>query len=172
MNLSDFQSILDKTDKPILVDFWAPWCAPCRLTKPILDTLAQEYRDSVEFIPINTDESPEVAQRFRILGIPTLLALRQGEVVARLTGARNEAAYRELFDALAQGKQVQARLAPFDRLLRLGVGASLLVIAYTSGSWLAALAGGLLAFSGVYDRCPVWRALTSLLQKRASTQMD
>lgn len=172
MNLSDFQSILKETDKPILVDFWAPWCAPCRVTKPILDRLAQEYRDSVEFIPINTDESPEVAQRFRILGIPTLLALRQGKVVARLSGARNEAAYHELFDALAQGRQFQGGLTPFDRLLRLGVGASLLVIAYTSGSWLAALTGGLLLFSGVYDRCPLWKALTSMLQKKTSTQVD
>lgn len=172
MNLNEFQDFLSKTDKPVVVDFWASWCAPCRITKPILDRLAGEYQESVEFLPVNTDESPEVAQHYRILGIPTVLALRQGQVVSRLTGARDEAGYRSIFEALAQGQEIQAQLSPFNRVLRLSLGATFLLMAFSTGNWLVALIGGVIIFLGVYDRCPLWKALTGMIQRKFKPQIE
>lgn len=166
MNLTQFQQAVSSSGKPVVVDFWAPWCAPCRLTKPILETLAREYKDKVAFLPVNADESRELLEHFRIFGIPTVLTLRDGEVVGRVTGAQNEAAYRALFEALAEGRQVKIPLSPFDRMLRLGAGALLVMVGISTGNWLVLGIGGIVAFLGVYDRCPIWRALTGLLSSK------
>jgi thioredoxin 1 len=172
MNLTEFQQNIAESKKPIMVDFWATWCAPCRMTKPILDKLAGEYQDTVEFIPVNTDESPEVAKHFRIMGIPTVLALREGQVVSRVTGAQNEAGYRGMFEALAQGTEIKVQLSPFNRFLRLGAGATFLLVAFSTSNWIPALIGGLFIFLGVYDRCPVWKALTGIFPKKTTPQVE
>lgn len=160
MNLSEFQQIISRAGKPVIVDVWAPWCVPCRVTKPILEKIAREYDGRVEFLPINADDSGEVLSHYQVIGIPTVLALREGSLVSRVTGARNEAGYRPLFESLAEGKEVKLPLPLFDRLLRLGAGLVFIVIGFSTGSWLAVGIGGMLAFLGVYDRCPVWRAIT------------
>ncbi len=165
MNIAEFQRKISETSKPVVVDFWAAWCAPCRLTKPILESLAQEYDGSVIFLPVDADDAREVVEQFRILGIPTVLALRDGREVARVTGAQNESNYRAMFDALASGKEVKIPMAPFDRLLRLGAGTLLVAVGSFTGNWLVAGIGGLLAFLGVYDRCPVWNAITGMLKR-------
>jgi len=152
--------------KPVVVDFWAPWCVPCRATKPILEKLAKEYEGQIEFMPVNADESHDMLAHLRIAGIPTVLALRQGILVTRITGARNEAGYRLLFESLAKGKEVKLPLPLFDRLLRLGAGMVFILVGFSTGSWIAVGVGGLLAFLGVYDRCPVWRAITKRIASR------
>lgn len=166
MNLSQFQQAVSSSDKPIVVDFWAPWCAPCRVTKPILEKLAQEYKDKVAFLPVNADESRELLEHFQIFGIPTVLTLRDGKVAGRVTGAQNEAGYCAMFEALAEGREVKVPLSAFDRMLRLGTGALLAMIGISAGNWLALGIGGVVAFLGVYDRCPIWRALTGLLSSK------
>jgi thioredoxin len=172
MNLTEFQQIIAESKKPVVVDFWAVWCAPCRMTKPILDKLALQYQETVEFVPVNTDESPEVAKHFRIMGIPTVLALRDGEVVSRVTGAQNEAAYGAMFEALAEGEEIKIPMSTLSRMIRLGAGGLFLLYAISSSNWLAALAGGVLIFLGVYDRCPVWKALTGMFQRKFNQQAD
>lgn len=163
MNKQEFQQRLE-SGKPLFVDFWAPWCGPCMMTKPILDKLGKEFAEDVEFLPINADQSREVLEQYRIFGIPTVIAFQNGKEVARLTGAQNEAGYRTVFEALAQGKEVKVPMTQFDRMLRLGAGALFVTVGISTGSWLVAGIGGILAFMGIYDRCPIWNALTRMLQ--------
>ena len=166
MNLSEFQQKVSTADKPVVIDFWAPWCMPCKVTKPILEKLAKEYSDTVEFMPIGADTSRDVLEHFQVIGIPTVLTLRDGKLIGRVTGAQNESAYRAMFDALANGREVKIPMSSFDRTLRLGAGALLVVVGFSAGSWLAAGIGGIVAFLGVYDRCPIWRAITGMLRSR------
>jgi thioredoxin 1 len=170
MNLTQFQQTVSSSEKPLVMDFWAPWCAPCRVTKPILEKLADEYKDRVAFLPINADESREVLETFQIIGIPTVLALRNGEVTARVTGAQNEAGYRAMFEALAQGREVKIPISAFDRMLRLGAGALLVMVGISPSNWVALGIGGVVAFLGVYDCCPIWQTLTRLVTSRLKSR--
>lgn len=79
----------------VLVDFWAPWCRPCSQVEPVLSELAAELDGRVRVVKINTDENPQVTQRFGITSLPTLLIISNGEVVSQLIGARPKAAIRE-----------------------------------------------------------------------------
>lgn len=166
MNLTQFEQAVSSSDKPIVVDFWAEWCMPCRVTKPILEKLAREYAGKVEFLPVNADDSREVLQHFQVIGIPTVLAMRNDEVAGRVTGAQNEAGYRILFESLAAGKDVMIPMSAFDRTLRLGAGMLMLMVGIITGSWLAVGFGGVIAFLGIYDRCPIWKALTGVVQRK------
>lgn len=166
MNTSEVHQVISATGKPVIVDFWASWCAPCKTTKPILERLAQEYDGSVEFLPVNADDSRQVVEQLRIFGLPTVLAMRDGKEVSRVTGARDEASYRAMFEALASGSEVKVSLAPFDRLLRFGAGLLLLIVGILTSSWLVAGIGCVLAFLGVYDRCPIWAAIAGKLRRK------
>ena len=135
---------------------------PCRMTKPILEKLATEYDAQVNFLPINADDSRELLEQFQVIGIPTVLALRNGKVVGRVTGAQHEAGYRAMFSALAEEKEIKIPLSPFDRTLRLGAGFLLLLIGFLTSNWLVIALGAVVAFLGFYDRCPIWNALTRL----------
>ncbi|MCF6277187.1 MAG: thioredoxin domain-containing protein [Anaerolineales bacterium] len=167
MKLTEFQETISSANNPTVVDFWAPWCKPCMATKPVLEKLAQEYVGQVIFMPVNADESREILEHFRVLGIPTLMTFVNGEVVSRVTGAQSETAYRSMFAGWAAGEDVKVPMAPFDRMLRLGAGALLVAVGISTHSWIATVAGGLLSFLGIYDRCPAWAALTGLLKKEA-----
>ena len=123
MNLTQFQNKISTADKPIVVDFWAPWCMPCKMTKPILESLGKEYADKVEFLPINADHSREILEHFKVIGIPTVVAFHNGKVAGRVTGAQKEEGYRAMFKALADGEEVKIPMSAFDRALRLGAGA-------------------------------------------------
>jgi thioredoxin 1 len=165
MNKTEFRQKISQTEKPVIVDFWASWCAPCMMTKPILDKLGKEYADKVEFMPVNADDSPEVLRHFRVFGIPTVVTIRNGREIGRITGARNEADYRSLFEALAEDREVKFPLTPFDRILRIGAGTLFIMFGITTGNWLVAGIGGIVVFLGVYDRCPIWNALTGMFRR-------
>jgi thioredoxin 2 len=89
-----FGEVADAGSLPVLVDVWAPWCGPCRMVSPVLDKLAHELAGRVKLVKVNADIAPGVARRFSVQGIPTLLLMRRGQVVARQTGASPEPALR------------------------------------------------------------------------------
>jgi thioredoxin 1 len=95
---SDFAQKVLSSDKPVVVDFWAPWCGPCRAIAPILDKLAGEYDGRLTIAKVNTDEEIVNASQLGIQGIPTLIIFKGGKEVERLVGSRPEAQYRAIFD--------------------------------------------------------------------------
>lgn len=95
---SNFDEVVLKAKTPVLVDFWAPWCAPCRMMAPIVDELAKEYSGRIDFAKLNTDENPTVSQRYNIRGIPTLLLFRSGKPVDQMVGLRTKADLKKHLD--------------------------------------------------------------------------
>ena len=93
-----FTDIADAAKLPVIVDLWAPWCGPCRMVSPALEQLARDLAGHVKLVKVNVDVSPQLSQRFEAQAIPTLLVLREGQVVARQTGAAPLAALRAWVD--------------------------------------------------------------------------
>ena len=166
MNLSEFQKKVAEAETPLIVDFWAPWCGPCKVTKPILEKLADEYAGKVEFLFVNADESQQIVKIFRIMGIPTLIAFQDGKVIGRITGAQNEAAYREAFDRVLEGEAIKVPVTTFDRFLRLGIGTVFVILGINTSNWWLVGLGALFVFWGIYDRCPLWTAITGFFRGR------
>ena len=86
VNDSNFEAEVKNSDIPVLVDFWAPWCGPCRKISPIIDELAAEFEGKVKVVKVNTDENLKITQEFSISGIPSILIFKKGEAVERLVG--------------------------------------------------------------------------------------
>jgi len=86
VNSQSFEAEVLKSDLPVLVDFWAPWCGPCKALNPILEKVEAEVAGRVKIVKVNIDESPDISTRYSIMSIPTLLFFKDGEVVNQLVG--------------------------------------------------------------------------------------
>ena len=95
INKNNFQNEVMNSDKPVLLDFWAPWCAPCRMVAPIIEEIASE-RPDIKVGKINVDEQPELASEFSIMSIPTLVVMKNGKIVQQVSGARPKKAILEM----------------------------------------------------------------------------
>jgi thioredoxin 1 len=96
----NFEEEVIKSSKPVLVDLWAPWCSPCRMVEPVINSLAEKYRGRFKFCRLNVDENPKTAAKYRIMSIPTLIFFKDGEAVDTVIGAVPEAVLKPKMDEL------------------------------------------------------------------------
>ncbi|OCG42811.1 thioredoxin TrxA [Gilliamella sp. Bif1-4] len=93
-----FDKVVNESSRPVLVDFWASWCGPCKMVAPILEEIAQEYSDKIVIAKLNIEENPNIAPKFGIRGIPTLLIFKNGQVAATQVGALSKSQLRDFID--------------------------------------------------------------------------
>ena len=86
-----FDEVVNGSTEPVIVDFWAEWCGPCKMVAPVLEEIANEQEGKVKVTKLNVDEAPAVAQRFGVMSIPTMIVFRDGEIERRIVGAKGKA---------------------------------------------------------------------------------
>ena len=86
------------SDKPVFVDFWAEWCGPCRMVGPVVEELAGDYEGRVNFVKVNVDQASELASKYNVFSIPTLILLNRGEIIAQQVGAGSKETYQNMID--------------------------------------------------------------------------
>jgi len=84
---ADFKEVVLDSELPVLVDFWAPWCGPCRMVAPVVEEISQQYEGKVKVVKLNTDENPQIASQYGIRSIPTLMVFKDGQKVDTVVGA-------------------------------------------------------------------------------------
>ncbi len=84
----------------VMVDFWAPWCGPCRTVAPIVEELSEEYKGQVNFMKLNTDDNQDIAVKYQVMGIPTLMFFKDGKIVDKIVGAQSKKNFKEKIDSL------------------------------------------------------------------------
>ncbi|MDP8257863.1 MAG: thioredoxin [Candidatus Aadella gelida] len=97
VNDKNFEEEVLKSEIPVLVDFWAPWCGPCQMVGPVVEEIAKEYHGKLKVCKVNVDEAPSVASKYGVMSIPTLAVIKNGEVVDKVTGALPKSALETLF---------------------------------------------------------------------------
>ncbi|OGD62949.1 thioredoxin [Candidatus Beckwithbacteria bacterium RBG_13_42_9] len=98
LNQSDFEAEVLKAEMPVLVDFYAQWCGPCKMAAPVLDKLSEEFAPKVKIVKIDVDQSRDLAQKYQIMSIPTIVAFKNGQEVARKVGFPGEAGYKAMLE--------------------------------------------------------------------------
>ena len=97
---SNWENEVIQSPDLVMVDFWAVWCGPCQMVAPIVEDLAQEYNGKLKVMKLNTDEAPEVAGRYQIMSIPTILFFKKGQLVEKIVGARPKQQFKQIIDSL------------------------------------------------------------------------
>ena len=99
VNENDFQEIVENSDIPVLVDFWAEWCGPCKMIGPSLEELSEEYGEKIKIVKVNVDENPNSPSQLGVRGIPALFLFKDGAVISNKTGAAPKAALKDWIDS-------------------------------------------------------------------------
>ena len=108
VNDSNFEKDVLQSDRPVLVDFWAPWCAPCRMLAPTVEAVAQNFQGTAQVVKLNVDDNPAVSQRYGIKGIPTLILFKNGKEEERVVGATSKEAISRMIDKHVQSGAASA----------------------------------------------------------------
>lgn len=104
---TSFEKDVLQSEQPVLVDFWAPWCGPCRMIAPTVEAVAEQYSGSASVVKLNVDENPSTSQRYGIKGIPTLILFRDGKEAERVVGATSKEALTRLIDKYLNNAEAQ-----------------------------------------------------------------
>ena len=103
VNEENFESVVINSDKPVLVDFWAEWCGPCKMLTPTIESIAEDYQDKCSIVKINVDDAPTIATKFGIRSIPSILLFKSGKVIEQRVGAVSKGELTSLLDKLIEG---------------------------------------------------------------------
>jgi thioredoxin len=167
MKLALWNSKIKKYDKPVVVEFWAAWCGPCKFMVPALSQVKAEYAGKVDLLKINADDENELMRELKIYSIPTVLVYNQGNLLTRKTGAMSIDQLRKLFQTAENGIPGSVGLNTPNRVFRLITGGILVLAGYFTHNFIPLyILGGIVLFSGVYDRCPIWKFITGKLIRK------
>lgn len=100
LNQDNFEKEVIQNKGPVIIDFWASWCMPCKMLAPVFEELAESYGDRLKFVKISTEEQPELAQKFEIRGIPALVIMKDGKIVDKIVGFAQKEAMKQKIDAI------------------------------------------------------------------------
>ena len=103
VNEENFDTIVINSDKPVLVDFWAEWCGPCKMLTPTIEAIAEEYKDKSSIVKINVDDAPAIATKYGIRSIPSILLFSKGDVIEQRVGAVSKEELTSLLDKTIEG---------------------------------------------------------------------
>jgi thioredoxin len=165
MNKETFLTQIKNNPRPVVVDVWAPWCMPCRAMAPALERVEKKFDGQVDLWKLNPDEEPELVRALQVMSIPTMIAFRGESEINRHTGTQNEEMLSRFFDSALSGEVVHGGLSLQGRTMRLLAGTTIAIAGWSAGqNWLLIALGGIIAFSAVYDRCPIYQAVAQRIK--------
>jgi thioredoxin 1 len=103
INGDDYEKVVEKSTIPVIIDFFADWCMPCQMLKPVFEKVSKNYEGKLKFVKVNTEIAPELAQKFGVQGIPCLVLVEEGKEIGRIVGYCNESALKQKIDDILRG---------------------------------------------------------------------
>jgi len=165
MDYNAFKNEINQKRIPTIVEFWAPWCGPCKSMAPSLEKVSHEFKGQVELWKINADENPEILRSMGVMGIPTMFGFSNGEELFRITGALNPEQISQVFSAAQAQQKLKSSLSDRSRLYRMVTGLAIMLLGGLGEYNLVILVGAVITFTAFADRCPIYKGLVSQLGK-------